>query len=542
MADENTVPRSDSDQDPEKQEAKGSVADRLVEIAHCECTFFRDPMDDAFVRVPIGGRSETMKVESHGFRAWLSREYYVRTKRVPSGQAKSDALGVLVGFALHGGEQEPVHLRVAGHEGAIYIDLADEARNIVEVQASGWRVIKDAPIKFLRPKAMLPLPLPVRGGNVAELRSYINMRDDGQFCLLVAWAIAALRPTGPYPILTLTSEQGSGKSFATRMVCGLVDPNASLLRTMPKEEGDLAVSTQRRHVLSFDNLSGLSPAVSDALCRLATGGGLSKRALYTNDDEVILDAKRPVILNGIDDIATRADLADRCLVLSLPVIAKSKRKREKELMAGFEAARPRLFGALLDGLVSALRNEGTTKLIDLPRMADFAVWATAAEQGLGWPPGTFMTAYDANRRDMTQVAIDADPIARAVLALMDDKGAWQGNATALVVALHNRVSEDARNARDWPKKPQLMANAIRRAAPLLRAVGVNVDYVRTESERTIRIVRADESPPRASSLSSSPSSLRPVNDAPDDPDGLRGAHGADILPHAVGAGDALARA
>ena len=78
-------------------------------------------------------------------------------------------------------------------------------------------------------------------------------------------------------------------------------------------------------VLAFDNLSALPGWLSDAFCRLATGGGFSTGELHTNDEEVIFDATRPMAFNGIDDFITRADLLERSLLMRHPPIRAGRR-------------------------------------------------------------------------------------------------------------------------------------------------------------------------------------------------------------------------
>jgi len=164
-------------------------------------------------------------------------------------------------------------------------------------------------------------------------------------------------------------------------------------------------------------VSGLPAWISDTLCRLATGGGFAVRQLYTDQDEMLFDASRPVILNGIEDIVTRPDLADRAVFLTLEAIPEERRRPEAKLWAAFEAERPRILGVLLDAVVEGLERLPDTHLPKLPRMADFALWATACETAL-WPAGTFWSAYFGNRDEAVEGVIDADPIAGTVRALM----------------------------------------------------------------------------------------------------------------------------
>ena len=196
---------------------------------------------------------------------------------------------------------------------------------------------------------------------------------------MVAWALAVLRNQGPYPVLVLSGEQGSAKSTFSAILRALLDPNTAPLRALPREDRDLFIAASNGHVLAFDNVSGLPAWISDTLCRLATGGGFAVRQLYTDQDEVLFDAARPVILNGIEDIVTRPDLADRAVFLTLEPIPEERRRPEAELWAAFEAERARILGVLLDAVVEGLKRLPDTHLPKLPRMADFALWASACE-------------------------------------------------------------------------------------------------------------------------------------------------------------------
>src|SRR5690606_22857722 len=182
-----------------------------------------------------------------------------------------------------------------------------------------WRLATRRPV-FRRVRGMRPLPEPRSGGSIEDLRPFVNVPDENAWRLLVAWLLAALRPTGPYPVLVLQGEQGSAKSTTARVLRALVDPSKAPIRTMPRDERDLMVAASNSWVIVLDNLSGIPNWLSDAICRLSTGGGFATRALYTDDEEAIFEATRPVILNGIDDVVSRSDLLDRSLVLTLPTI------------------------------------------------------------------------------------------------------------------------------------------------------------------------------------------------------------------------------
>src|SRR5437660_9849065 len=241
--------------------------------------------------------------------------------------------------------------------------------------------------------------------------------SENDFVLIVAWLLAALRPRGPYPLLAISGEQGSAKTVLSKLLRALLDPNAAPVRALPREERELMIAANNGHLLAFDNLSGLPQWLSDALCRLATGGSFAVLQLYTDDEEVLFEAARPILLNGIEEVISRPDLGDRAIFLTLAPIGEVQRRSESELWREFEIARPRILGTLLDAVVHGLRTLGRVHLDRLPRMADFALWAAACETAL-WPAGTFSGAYAANRRAAIEGIVEADPVAACVRGLM----------------------------------------------------------------------------------------------------------------------------
>jgi len=362
---------------------------------------------------------------------------------------------------------------------------------------------------------MLALPVPVAGGSVEALRAFLNVRSDADFVLVVAWALACLRHRGPYPVIALSGEQGSAKSAFSAILRALLDPNTAPLRALPREDRDLFIAANNGHVLAFDNVSGLPSWISDTLCRLATGGGFAVRQLYTDQDEMLFDAARPVILNGIEDIVTRPDLADRAVFLTLEPIPEECRRPEQELWAAFEIERPRILGALLDAASEGLAMLPHTRLDKLPRLADFAVWVTACETAI-WPAGTFGAAYCGNRDEAVEGVIDADPIAAAVRALMATRTEWTGTASELLGALAEMAGDRIAKSKTWPDSPRALAGRLRRAATFLRKIGIEIGFGREGRARTriIRISTAKPPPPPETggmrpSASSAPSANQP---------------------------------
>jgi hypothetical protein len=289
-------------------------------------------------------------------------------------------------------------------------------------------------------------------------------------------------------VLALSGEQGSAKSTFCAILRALVDPNTAPLRALPREDRDLFIAATNAHILAFDNVSRLSPWIADTLCRLATGGGFAVRQLYTDGDEVLFSAQRPVVLNGIEDIVERPDLADRALFLTLEPIDEEHRRLDQELWSEFERERPRILGALLDVVAAGLRALPDVKLDRLPRMADFAMWATACESAL-WPKGTFADAYENNRDSAIETVIENDPVSNGIRELMETRQVWAGTATKLLDELCQKVDERLRNSRRWPSDAKALSGRIRRAATFLRKIGIDINHVRENDSNRTRIIR-----------------------------------------------------
>jgi hypothetical protein len=505
----------------ESGEATGrglTQADILIDFAQ-SAELFHAPDGTGFADLDINGHRETWPIRAKGFRRWLARRFFEATGGAPSSEALQSALHVIEAKAHFDAPERTVHVRVGGLDDRLYLDLGDQTWRAVEIDPAGWRVIDNPPVRFRRAAGMQALPAPVAGGSVEMLRSFLNVRSDADFVLVIAWALACLRNRGPYPVIVLSGEQGSAKSTFSAILRALLDPNTAPLRALPREDRDLFIAASNGHVLAFDNVSGLPAWISDTLCRLATGGGFAVRQLYSDQDEVLFDAARPVILNGIEDIVTRPDLADRALFLTLEPIPEERRRPEQELWAAFDAERPRILGALLNAVAQGLATLPQTRLDRLPRMADFALWATACETAL-WSVGTFWSAYCGNRDEAVEGVIDADPIAAAVRALMPTRTEWTGTASELLGALAEMAGERLAKSKTWPDSPRALAGRLRRAATFLRKIGIEIGFGREGRART-RVIRLSTAEPlspetggtRPSASSASPAHAPRINPA-----------------------------
>ncbi len=455
---------------------RAPAAHRLVRQAGAAgAHFFHSPEGFAYARVTAGDHEETWALDSAGFRFWLARSLYATEQRTPSTAVLDEAIAELTGTALYEGPAEPVHLRVAAHAGAFYLDLGDPTWRAVRITAAGWEVCACPPVHFVRPRGMGALPEPVPG-RVDALWDFVNVTSDRDRALLLAFLVAALCPFGPYPLLLLTGEQGTAKSSLARIVRTLVDPTSSPLHAEPESVRDLMITALNNWVVTADNLSRLPVWLSNALCRLSTGGGISVRELYTNANQLVIAAERPVILTSIAEVVTRGDLLERALLLRLEPIPPAQRRPERELLAGFTAAAPGILGGLLDGVASGLRLGDTVVVPELPRMADFARWATACEPGLGRSLGSFLAAYDEDQRDSYLLVLERTPWALALYSWLRGQPdqTFSGSPTALHAVLSQYMPRKTLLRGNWPRSAAHLTGALNEIAPSLRRVGIEV--------------------------------------------------------------------
>ena len=455
-----------------------------------DATLWHNSESEPFITIGKDGHLENHRLGSNASRQWLSQVGYRETERVPGGQSIQDAINVLSGVAGFDGEEHPTYSRLAEHDGAVYIDLGLPDWEAVEVTAAGWSVIPLPPVKFIRSGEMLPMPLPAWCGDWSELRALINAPTDDLWLLTLAWLVQAYWPHGPYAHLVLVGEQGSVKSWMTKVLQRLVDPGKGGVRTKPRDIQSLLIHASWSRVVTIDNFSGvLDGWLSDGLCGLSTGTAAGQRRLYTDYEQAVIEVRRPAIINGIDVVVPRGDLMDRSIFLELPKV--EGRKSEAELEAAFLAAWPRIFGLLLDATAEGLKNRGQVTLANPPRMMDFALWVTACEPALPCEPGEIMQYYTQARKDRSLDNVMADAFARAIFqhirASIPDITAADLLAR-LSQAEGVAISEPPRG---WPRDAARVGTKIRRIAPLLREIGVEISASKSNGRRAFDVVVRD---------------------------------------------------
>lgn len=487
-ADPTTTPEPNSPRPPNERGAGSDDDDDPFRVAldivegH-DGKVWRDPDGREFIsltkRPKDGGVvTDHLPVRGGEFKTFVQMGIFDLTDRMPPNGVVEHVVSLYAGRARQAGSDciYDVFTRIAvpQDENRVFLDLANEQREVVEIDASGFQIrpSSEVPVKFLRPQGMLPLPrpLPVEDGSALLTLQEIAGLSDELFVLLLAFLVGCANPARVYPLLLLQGGQGSGKSTLAHLTRTLIDPQSVSLSSEPSSELDLLIAASNRHLLVYDNLSGMRPQLSDALCRLSTGGGLIKRKLYSDREEERFTTTCPVILNGIDDLGERNDLADRSISLHLPSIPAAKRERKEIITRRFTEAHPAMLGALCLAWSAALRLRDEVSIDEPPRMADFTYWVVAAEPALPIAPGAFLKAYRANIASAAEASVEHDPVASFIVALMEGRRRWEGSMTDLLATLKAKhpTGELAKvNTRK-------LSSLLRRAEPALQRVGISV--------------------------------------------------------------------
>jgi hypothetical protein len=477
---------------PTKQ---NNQVEAMLQLAEKTASFFHTPDGESYATINDKGVQKNISLNSEEAELWLTYLFYSITQNAPSKSSLKNTIRMLTAKALFDGPKSKVHLRYATNEECIYIDLGNENWEQVEISSEGRRIIPstESPVKFRRNKCMGAMDYPAEKGVIKPLREILNLENDSDFKLITGWLLGAMNPKGPFPIIALVGEQGSSKSMTTRILKDLTDPSSSQTLALPKSERDLAIAAHNSWTLPYDNLSKLSDQLSDAFCRLSTGGGFRTRTLYTNKQEMMFDSIRPLIMNGITDFITRQDLADRTIIINLDSIPKNKRMPERQLQEIWHEAKPFVFAALCDALSMSLRNSKNIKLPEYPRMADFVHMVTAAEPALGWKDGEFFEVYKENINMIADIALEADEVAGAVMSMMEfsKNSSWVGKATDLKPLLENFVDESVRRSAAWPKQANALSARLKRCGTNLRKKGIDIERGKS-GDRYISIRKTSE--------------------------------------------------
>jgi len=455
----------------------------IINVLKEGITFCHDKDNIAYGLLKIENTFKVLKIKNSQFKHAVRRLVNNEFKQNVNSSTLKEVVAQCEAMAQHG-ELVEINIRYAVKKDAIYVDLMHPKGSVVKVTKDGWKIVKSPKVYFYNHVGMKSLPRPINGKGGSKLRNLFQNIEIGELKLILAWMAFVIHSRGPFPILVLQGEQGSAKSFLMEIIRDLLDPVKAPLLSLPRSERDLILTTSNNAVLAYDNVSSLHKWVPDAFCRIATGAGFSTRKLYSDDEEMVFEFCRPIILNGITDFVLKSDLADRSIVINMQSIHPAKRLPKSKLLEKYQKEKPMILAYLYKMVVKGLKNKNSIALEEIPRMADFAIFSCAAASVLRWNSEEFLKAYKRNQKQLSEVCFDSDQVAGVILNFMIEKCSWEGTATELLDEL-KVFNETITSYRYFPSTASSLASRARVATPALRNKGVTVEFRRTSNNRLI---------------------------------------------------------
>lgn len=471
----------------QKSEDPKSRVKKLLNIADMDTELWHTPSGEAFATIFVDDHFEHHRIDGSGFSHFLCGEFFRLYGDAPRRGEIDEVIDTLKGRAIHQGEESDVFLRSAQVNDEIIIDLCNSDWEAVVVDKEGWQISKNYSARFYRTDSMLSLPRPVENGSIDKLKPFLNVSKE-DWPLIACWIVCSLLPNGPFCVMLLSGEQGTAKTTSARVIRSLIDPNEAPVRSFPRTERDMMISAYSSWLMCLDNLSDIKQRDSDALCRLSTGGGFATRRLYKDREEVVLQAKRPILLTCISLKGIRSDLLDRSILLTLPVIPEEKRRTEQEFWNSFSKVSSQIMGGIFDAISSALKRYESIEVEELTRMADFVRWSMATEQGLGLKPGSFEESLRQNRLAVNMSLIEDSLVATTIVSLLSRREKYSTTANQLREILGRQLDDEQRKSGKWPGDARALSQEINRLEPSLRALGIVVERGHEDRDKQKRKV------------------------------------------------------
>ena len=434
-----------------------------------------------------------MPLNSNKLRELVSYEYYKIEGKAPNKDNLNNTLDALRGRSIFEGDKIELNNRIAWNNNELYYDLGDFTA--VKINQDGWEHINNnLPILFRKFKhqSVQVMPIKVNKGDakkiiVNSLKNFVNLSDQ-EYLLFTIQLITSFIPDIPRAIANSEGTAGSGKSTLARILKKVVDPSQVEIQNPPVNQNEFCQISDHHYIVVLDNLRTIKPWLSDNICSAVTGSGISKRKLYSNDEDIIFKYKRVYFLTGINRVGNSPDLLDRSILYHLLRIDKSQRMTEERFWNEFNKLLPQFLGSVFTILSDSFSLYETIELDELPRLADFARWGEAVSRSLGNRPNHFLEAYYCNIGIQHQEVVDTNPIAKIVVNIMQKTFEWEGTPTELYDEFNNIAYEIGINTSNdplFPKGVNKLWHRIQEVEHNLRELGVEVSRSKSGDRKII---------------------------------------------------------
>lgn len=458
-----------------------------------DVVLFHDEQGNAHISQEIGGHQETWACKSKSMKRLLAKMSWDKSKKPLSGEKLRNMITVLEGLACFDGPEIKLENRVALNNDGLWYDLTNKEWQAIQITKEGWKVVDKPPILFKKYSHHKAQVIPTPNGDVKKILEYINISNEEHKMLFLIFLVSCFIPNFPHAMLMVFGAQGSSKSTLSKLARLLIDPSIIEVVGFPTSTRELIQVLAHHYFLFFDNVSFISEESSDTLCKAITGSGFSKRELYENDEDIIYSIKRCIGVNGINLVATRPDLLERSILLELERVDHKQRKSEGEIYEKFKDDLPSILGGVFDVLVKTLKRKPLVQVEELPRMADFTLWGVAIAESLGYTKEEFLLAYKNNIRRQTEMLLNDNVVANAVITFLDTRntGSWIGTASRLLENLVDLPANKGIDTREkyWPKGANQLSRRLNELSTSLKQVGITVVVSTDGTNRSIHLYK-----------------------------------------------------
>lgn len=498
-----------------EQGSPDSILERVIRYVSQACELVADQYGDGYAISSTQNNMRAVKLRSREFKLFAGRLLWAEEERGVSSEVLNSALNTLEGLAIYEGRHIFLYNRLAALDGSIFYDMSDANGRVVKIDANGWRFVSKAPLLFRREQHQQPQVEPMTGGDIGLLWRYVNLNEESDRVLFLAFLVASFFAELDHPIVLLHGDQGSGKSFSTECVKALLDPSALQTSALSSDEESVILTLYHNWLSAFDNVGDeIRDWQSQILARAVTGAGQSRRRRYTDEEEVLYNFRRVILINSITVPLSAPDVMDRALLFKMARFQEHGLKRELE--ANFARDRPAILGGLFDLVSKTLKRlEVDGAKIEIPpglRLADFARIGEAVARTVGQAPGTFCEFYLRKKASDNLEVIQSSVMGSVLYTLITDGGwagagdeyydfldeneQWSGSPSELLEIFNSKAAELRidRRVKEWRGSPKGLVTVLDKLKTNLAALGVVIDRGREHTGRFVQIRLTKTSP------------------------------------------------